>query len=443
MPKLYTTPKGQNLEWVRRLGNGQYGVANMVRTRRGEEFCLKEVSVALADEDDKIKVMNEVQLMKDASHVNVVTLHDSWFDRFRLYILMEYCPNGSLDMIIKQYRSCSKRFTEDKIVSFLKDIASALAYLHDTIRIIHRDLKPANIFVDQIGSLKLGDFGLSKSVSGVDYAATFVGTPLYMAPEQCAGETYSFAADVWAMGCISYELMALKSPWEGGVFSFPVLTKKIMNASPAWDHLLLTYSSSVIDSTQWMLQKCPTLRATSSQIYSMLSPQRYPTPRKANELMHQQKFIDDALKMVQQEAVRCIQKSFRASMLPESKKERSTSEPQPSPMPKPQLPPMPKPQPSPMPKPPLTPSVYNHKGFQAQEQARLEENLKASMAIQNAFRSSLHKKPRPQRRETRLDELAAPRMCRPQPKPVPRSRINVKPAAAYPAQRPLPRPAWL
>ena len=81
-------------------------------------------------------------------------------------------------------------------------------------RIMHRDLKPANIFIDNDGDLKIGDLGLGRQLSSQTYAAfSRVGTPLYMSPEVLQGKGYDWKSDVWSIGCIAYELCALRSPF--------------------------------------------------------------------------------------------------------------------------------------------------------------------------------------------------------------------------------------
>lgn len=81
-------------------------------------------------------------------------------------------------------------------------------------RIMHRDLKPANIFIDSDGDLKIGDLGLSRQLSSQTFEAfSRVGTPLYMSPEVLQGKGYDWKSDVWSMGCIAYELCALRSPF--------------------------------------------------------------------------------------------------------------------------------------------------------------------------------------------------------------------------------------
>ena len=89
-------------------------------------------------------------------------------------------------------------------------MTAALIFMKDN-KIIHRDLKPANIFLNSFNILKIGDYGLAKSLSRTtQMAATYCGTLLYMAPELLNGKEYSHEADVWAMGCVFYEIITLK-----------------------------------------------------------------------------------------------------------------------------------------------------------------------------------------------------------------------------------------
>merc|ERR1719482_2141178 len=79
---------------------------------------------------------------------------------------------------------------------------------------LHRDLKPANVFLSATSDVKLGDFGLAKALEATcALANTQCGTPVYMSPELCLGKDYNRAADVYALGCVLYELMTLTMPW--------------------------------------------------------------------------------------------------------------------------------------------------------------------------------------------------------------------------------------
>ncbi len=96
-------------------------------------------------------------------------------------------------------------------------LANALQHMLK-MRVMHRDLKPANIFIDGNDNMKLGDLGLGRDFSSQTMEAfSRVGTPLYMSPEILQGNGYDFQCDVWSLGCIVYELCALRSPFKDEV----------------------------------------------------------------------------------------------------------------------------------------------------------------------------------------------------------------------------------
>ena len=109
MTRTYTTPTGKRLTYVHSLGSGQFGEAKALQDRRGNMYCLKEVSVKLSDEAACAEVLTQVSVMNETcSHPNIVMFYESWFTHNRMCILMEYAPNGSLDKLIEQYVVANK-----------------------------------------------------------------------------------------------------------------------------------------------------------------------------------------------------------------------------------------------------------------------------------------------------------------------------------------------
>jgi NIMA (never in mitosis gene a)-related kinase len=98
----------------------------------------------------------------------------------------------------------------EEIMPIFIQLAQCLDHLHSK-HVLHRDLKTKNIFLTQDDSVKLGDFGLSKILgSQHDMAHSAVGTPYYLSPELCEGRPYDYKSDVWALGCVTYEMTTLR-----------------------------------------------------------------------------------------------------------------------------------------------------------------------------------------------------------------------------------------
>lgn len=117
---------------------------------------------------------------------------------------------GDLNYHIRRKEKKGEFFTEDEIFNWFVQICLALEYVHGR-KVLHRDLKCSNIFLTGNNTVKLGDFGISKVLENTNQAAmTVVGTPYYMSPEVCQNHPYTFKSDVWALGCILYELCTLK-----------------------------------------------------------------------------------------------------------------------------------------------------------------------------------------------------------------------------------------
>ncbi|KIM65896.1 hypothetical protein SCLCIDRAFT_111837 [Scleroderma citrinum Foug A] len=211
------------------IGNGSFGIIRKVKRKMdGMIFARKELNFERMSERDRKQIVAEVNILKDLDHEHIVRYHDRYVDREAgiLYILMEYCGGGDLSSIIKQAQKHNRLVPEDTIWHYFMQILLALQHCHHPPtqgkdsegrerrpQILHRDLKPDNVFLDELNNVKLGDFGLSKALAQASFANTYVGTPYYMSPELMQEKAYDSKSDIWSLGCLIYELCALKPPF--------------------------------------------------------------------------------------------------------------------------------------------------------------------------------------------------------------------------------------
>ncbi|KAK9968956.1 hypothetical protein ABG768_027173 [Culter alburnus] len=203
-------------EVIRRVGQGAFGSALLVKHRHGDDpllYVIKEINLRRLSARDKDASRKEVTLLSKMRHPNIVTFYKSFYDRNNLYILMEYCDAGDLMNRIKMQRG--KPFTEQQIVDWFVQICLGLKHIHDR-KVLHRDIKSQNIFLTQGGlKVKLGDFGIARMLNNtMELARTCVGTPYYLSPEICENRPYNNKTDIWSLGCVLYELCTLRHPFE-------------------------------------------------------------------------------------------------------------------------------------------------------------------------------------------------------------------------------------
>eukprot|EP00948_MAST-09A_sp_MAST-9A-sp1_P001163 g1163.t1 len=204
---------------VRVIGRGSFGEAVLVRRLRGAQqlLVIKRIDVSKLDEASTKDALNEVNLLSSLEHTNIIAYHDSFLYRGRLNIVLDYADGGDLAKKISaqknKYSAHGKKgrlFEEDKLLFWFVQILSALSFIHSK-NILHRDLKTGNIFLTKYGIIKLGDFGIAKVLNSTnEFANTVVGTPYYLSPELCHGNAYNQKSDIWALGCVLYELATLK-----------------------------------------------------------------------------------------------------------------------------------------------------------------------------------------------------------------------------------------
>lgn len=169
---------------------------------------------------------------------------------------------GSLDLEIKRVKEQGEQFGEERILNWFLHISTALKYIHSN-RIIHRDIKPENIFLAENGTLKLGDFGISKVLSNTqDMAKTQCGSPFYISPEIYRQEPYWTKSDIWSLGWVLYELCTLNRPFIGDrplIVGYNVINKEHYPIQE-W------YSADIRNLIDQLLWKDPSKRPSIDEI---------------------------------------------------------------------------------------------------------------------------------------------------------------------------------
>jgi len=205
-------------EEIKTIGRGQYGVVQLVRNVEDKMlYVCKTVDLTCRPRAEREAAKQEVGLLKRLHHPNIVEYKDSFFRGDAIIIAMQYCEGGDLSGYIRDIAKRRMRIKESTIMSYLVQVLQALQYVHGE-RILHRDLKSSNLFLTDKGStIKLGDFGISRVLESTAQAAmSVVGTPHYMSPEVCENRPYNHKSDIWALGCVVYELCMLKHPFAAG-----------------------------------------------------------------------------------------------------------------------------------------------------------------------------------------------------------------------------------
>ncbi|KAI8920609.1 kinase-like domain-containing protein [Entophlyctis helioformis] len=197
--KLYTK--------IKNIGQGASGSVFLAKNNvTGGMAAIKQMDLPRQPRKDLI--VNEILVMRESHHPNIVNFIDSYLVRDSLWVLMECMEGGMLTDVIDRHK-----FTEPQIASICLETLRGLHHLH-TLNIIHRDIKSDNILLDLKGHVKISDFGYSaKLANDRSRRATMVGTPFWMAPEVVSQKEYGTKVDIWSLGIMAIEMIEGQPPY--------------------------------------------------------------------------------------------------------------------------------------------------------------------------------------------------------------------------------------
>ncbi|XP_076813812.1 uncharacterized protein LOC143460256 isoform X1 [Clavelina lepadiformis] len=247
-------------EKIRMVGKGAFGTAVLYRKKDDNSLVvLKEINMTELNSQERLMAINETKVLAMLNHPNIICYYDTFEDHGVLMIEMEYADDGTLAQYLAKQDS---PLEEKTVVLMFNQIVCGIAYMHKQ-SILHRDLKTSNIFLTTDGIVKISDFGLSKVMtSKTKVANTVLGTPYYISPEICEGKPYGEKSDIWALGCILYELAMQQRTFEGT--NLPALVNKIINGQIA--PIRGGYSAELRKLVKEMLSKEPEQRPTAEAI---------------------------------------------------------------------------------------------------------------------------------------------------------------------------------
>ncbi|TMW68764.1 hypothetical protein Poli38472_006232 [Pythium oligandrum] len=251
----------------------QLGEGNFSRIMLATHNATNEVFALKVIEKQRIKrlrvrhgnIFNEINMEKEVlnklRHPNIVRLYHTFQDNENLYFLLEYIEGGELlNYLVHEGKQIG--INEDAARFYLADIVNALEFMHAN-QIIHRDVKPENMVVCATdGHIRLIDFGTAKDLADATLnGPNFVGTPEYMSPETVDNKDVTYAADIWALGCLAYQLLCGETPFGGGSAYLTFL--KVKEAEYNLPEFLSDSAKNLIDK---LLQRDPSLRPSISDI---------------------------------------------------------------------------------------------------------------------------------------------------------------------------------
>ena len=253
----------ENFEIIAKLGDGAYSVVYKVKRKQDNKiYALKKVKLKDLCDKEKQNALNEVRILASVKSNFVISYKEAFIDEddSNLCLVMEFADKGDLYQKISQFKKIGCLIEEIDIWKIFIQMVKGLKSLHD-LNIMHRDLKSANIFLFSDGTAKIGDLNVSKVANkGVGYTQT--GTPYYASPEVWKDQPYDIKSDIWSLGCVTFEMLALRPPFRAE--NMDKLYNKVIKGE--YGKISERYSDDIKEIIKLLLKVNPKERPTCFQI---------------------------------------------------------------------------------------------------------------------------------------------------------------------------------
>ena len=268
---------------IKSLGKGSFGEVFLTQKQNNPTlYATKKINLSkLSSKDGMRYIKNEIKIMKQLDHENIIKLHDCYQTAHSIYLIMDYINGGSLSDFLSKYKLKNGEPLPQKAIHYIvKQIVNGLIYIHSK-NIIHRDIKLDNILINfptksqkenldySLAQIKIIDFGLSTQA---DLAKSAVGSPLYMDPvilekyKKAGGiekfKSYDKKADIWSLGVITYEMLTGESLFKAS--GIDDLIKKVEKGDYSLEVRDLT--NEIISFLNCMLQIDPKKRLPATEL---------------------------------------------------------------------------------------------------------------------------------------------------------------------------------
>ena len=252
-------------ENVHNIGKGSYGTVHKgTKISNGVTYAIKILNTQhMRKKYDIASIVDELKILSYHNSKYLLKCHEVFFQHHKIHLVTDHAQFSDLQRYIEKYRTRKSPIPEKIVWTVFIKCCYGLQYLHSH-DIIHRDLKPANILLHKDNAVWIADFGISKIIRQKGNAKTMIGTPYYISPEMFGNQSYGKKIDIWALGCILYELVTLHVPFEAK--DMHDLKRKIMLGRFDLQRKGRIYSQDVINMVHLLLVKDCNVRPSIDNI---------------------------------------------------------------------------------------------------------------------------------------------------------------------------------